>query len=141
VCCAQACLEASGWDLDKAYDALRKKGLAAAAKKASRHAAEGLVGVEVQGTSAAAIVEVNSETDFVARNDLFRKLVRQVAAAALALQPANPATHEVDLQQVQAHAWQGIMPGIMLAAVGPCQDTDGLTSEENRSTCGGCEAT
>jgi elongation factor Ts len=101
----QACLEASGWDVDKAYDALRKKGLAAAAKKASRHAAEGLVGVQVQGTSAAAIVEVNSETDFVARNDLFRRLVSQVATAALALQSVNPVTHEVDLQQVRSSSY------------------------------------
>jgi elongation factor Ts len=76
--------------MDKAYDALRKKGLAAAAKKATRLASEGLVGVATSRTSASvgpavAIVEVNSETDFVARSEMFRGLVGQVAAAALAL--------------------------------------------------------
>jgi elongation factor Ts len=73
----QKSLEEADWDLDKAYEVLRKRGLAAAAKKASRHAADGLVGVAV-GPGAAAIVEVNSETDFVARNELFTGLVQQV---------------------------------------------------------------
>ena len=60
--------------MERAYEALRKKGLAAAAKKSSRHAAEGLVGLaRSPGGEAAAVVEVNSETDFVARNDLFRQ--------------------------------------------------------------------
>ena len=72
-----------GWDADKAYDALRKKGLAAAAKKASRHASEGLVGLASIAASgghgpAVAIIEVNSETDFVSRGELFRGLVSQV---------------------------------------------------------------
>ena len=79
----QSCLVQCGWDMDKAYDALRKKGLAAAAKKSSRHASEGLVGLVASaavGTHgpAVAVVEVNSETDFVSRGDLFRGLVTQV---------------------------------------------------------------
>jgi len=80
------CLEASNWDLNLAFEALRKKGLATAAKKASRHAAEGLVGFRAAGNRVA-VVEVNSETDFVARNDRFRALVGQVLDASLKLEP------------------------------------------------------
>jgi elongation factor Ts len=68
--------------MDAAIDWLRTKGLAAAQKKSSRTAAEGLVGVEVQGTRGAA-VEVNSETDFVAKNDQFQAFVRDVTSVAL----------------------------------------------------------
>lgn len=68
-------------DVEAATDWLRKKGLAAAAKKAGRLASEGLVGVRVEGPRAA-LVEVNSETDFVARNDDFQKLVRSIADLA-----------------------------------------------------------
>jgi elongation factor Ts len=80
--CKRALAE-SGGDLEGAVDWLRKKGLAAAAKKAGRLAAEGLVGVVTEG-SAGAVVEVNSETDFVARNDLFQGFVRTLGALALA---------------------------------------------------------
>ncbi|MGH7115991.1 MAG: translation elongation factor Ts [Stellaceae bacterium] len=73
----------SGGDIEAAVDWLRKKGLAAAAKKAGRVAAEGLVGVAVRGP-AGALVEVNSETDFVARNRAFQSFVRKVAELALA---------------------------------------------------------
>jgi len=66
--CKKALTEAAG-DMTAAMDWLRAKGLAAAAKKSSRTAAEGLIGVEVDGTIGAA-VEVNSETDFVAKNEL-----------------------------------------------------------------------
>src|SRR5690349_16085349 len=65
----------TGGDLEGAVDWLRKKGLAAAAKKAGRVAAEGLVGVATKGKTGAA-VEVNSETDFVARNEEFQAFVR-----------------------------------------------------------------
>lgn len=68
-------------DVEAATDWLRKKGLAAAAKKAGRLASEGLIGVQVQATRGA-MVEINSETDFVARNDDFQKLVRAVAELA-----------------------------------------------------------
>jgi elongation factor Ts len=70
-------------DIEAAVDWLRKKGLAAAAKKAGRVAAEGLVGMATRGT-AGAVVEVNSETDFVARNELFQAFVRTVAGLAVA---------------------------------------------------------
>jgi elongation factor Ts len=75
-------LEAAGGDIEASIDWLRKKGLAAAAKKSGRIAAEGLVGVASNGREAA-IVEVNAETDFVARNDQFQDYVRSVAQLAL----------------------------------------------------------
>jgi elongation factor Ts len=72
----------TGGDIEAAVDWLRKKGLAAAAKKSGRVAAEGLVGVATRGL-AGATVEVNSETDFVARNELFQAFVRTVCVLAL----------------------------------------------------------
>ncbi|MGI9511073.1 MAG: translation elongation factor Ts [Geminicoccaceae bacterium] len=78
--CKKALSENDG-DVETATDWLRKKGLAAAAKKAGRLASEGLVGVRVEGTRGA-LVEINSETDFVARNNDFQKLVRSVADLA-----------------------------------------------------------
>ncbi len=75
-------LDETGGDLEAAVDALRAKGLAAAAKKSSRTAAEGLVGVTVSGTRGVA-VEVNSETDFVAKNDQFQDFVRKTTEVAL----------------------------------------------------------
>ncbi|MFO1089809.1 MAG: translation elongation factor Ts [Hyphomicrobiales bacterium] len=79
--CKKALAETNG-DIEAAIDWLRAKGIAKAAKKASRVAAEGLVGVAVDGKTAA-VVEVNSETDFVARNPDFQKLVSAIAKAAL----------------------------------------------------------
>jgi elongation factor Ts len=78
----KAALSETGGNLEAAVDWLRKKGLSKAAKKAGRVAAEGLVGVAVRATKGI-LVEVNSETDFVARNDLFQGLVKMVADAAL----------------------------------------------------------
>ncbi len=79
--CKSALGETAG-DLQGAVDLLRKKGLAKAAKKAGRTAAEGLVAVALKGTKGV-VVEVNSETDFVARNDLFQGLVKMIADVAL----------------------------------------------------------
>jgi elongation factor Ts len=79
--CKKALAETAG-DLEAAVDWLRKKGLAAAAKKAGRVASEGLVGVAVAG-STGAVVEINSETDFVARNAGFQDLVKNTAALAV----------------------------------------------------------
>src|SRR6187455_1758978 len=79
--CKAALTETNG-DMTAAQDWLRKKGLSKAAKKAGRIAAEGLIGVQVQGTKGV-VVEVNSETDFVARNDLFQGLVKMTAQVAL----------------------------------------------------------
>lgn len=79
--CKAALVENNG-DIQAAVDWLRKKGLSKAAKKAGRVAAEGLVGIAVDGNKGA-VVEVNSETDFVARNDHFQGLVKLIAEAAL----------------------------------------------------------
>jgi elongation factor Ts len=79
----KAALSATNGDMDAAVDWLRAKGLAKAAKKSTRVAAEGLVGIAVQGLTGAA-VEVNSETDFVARNEKFQAMVSDIAKLALA---------------------------------------------------------
>src|SRR5689334_14684455 len=79
--CKSALTETNG-DMQAAQDWLRKKGLSKAAKKAGRIAAEGLIGVTVKGAKGV-MVEVNSETDFVARNDLFQGLVKLVADVAM----------------------------------------------------------
>ena len=81
--CKKALVETNG-NMEDAVDWLRKKGLASAAKKASRIAAEGLVSVYVEG-NAGAVVEVNSETDFVAKNEIFQDYVENSAKAALAV--------------------------------------------------------
>jgi elongation factor Ts len=95
--CKKALNEAAG-DLEAAVDWLRKKGLANAAKKSGRIAAEGLVSVAASGTSGA-VAEVNSETDFVARNDQFQSVAKQIATLALA---ANG-----DVEAVKAAAFPG----------------------------------
>ena len=82
----KSALEETGGDMEKAVDLLRKKGLAKAAKKAGRVAAEGLIGAALTATKGV-VVEVNSETDFVARNDLFQGLVKMIADIALTAGP------------------------------------------------------
>lgn len=79
--CKKALTETDG-DIDKAIDYLREKGIAKAPKKADRIAAEGLVHVETKGNDAV-IVEINSETDFVARNEGFQELVKEIANQVL----------------------------------------------------------
>ena len=78
----KAALEETKGDMEAAVDTLRKKGLAKAAKKTGRVAAEGLIAVKVAGPKGV-LVEVNSETDFVARNDKFQGLVKMIADVAL----------------------------------------------------------
>jgi hypothetical protein len=100
MCLAQRCLSESDWDAAAAFELLRKRGLAAAAKKASRQACEGLVGVAT-APGLAAIVEVNSETDFVARTENFTRLVSQAAQAVLSLGPSGEVSNgEVELEKV-----------------------------------------
>ena len=77
----KAALTETGGDMEAAQDWLRKKGLSKAAKKAGRVAAEGLIGISVRGGKGT-MVEVNSETDFVSRNDLFQGLVKMIADIA-----------------------------------------------------------
>ncbi len=91
-------LQENGGDIEAAVDWLRTKGLAAAAKKAGRTAAEGLVGVSVDGTTGAA-VEVNSETDFVAKNDQFQDFVGTVTKIALGV--------DADLDALKAADYAG----------------------------------
>jgi elongation factor Ts len=81
--CKSALTETNG-EMQAAQDWLRKKGLSKAAKKSGRIAAEGLIGVQVAGAKGV-VVEVNSETDFVARNDLFQGLVKMIANMALSV--------------------------------------------------------
>ena len=81
-------LEANDGDFEKAADYLRQKGLAAAAKKATREANEGLIGTYVHtGSKVAGMVEVNCETDFVARTDTFQALVKDLAMQVVAARP------------------------------------------------------
>ena len=98
--CKKALTENNG-DMEPAVDWLRKNGLAAAAKKAGRAAAEGLVGVAVSGGTGA-VVEVNAETDFVARNGSFQEYVAKVTGIAL----ADPATGG-DVEALKAAAYPG----------------------------------
>ncbi|GAE36057.1 translation elongation factor Ts [Halalkalibacter akibai] len=85
--CKKALTETNG-DMDKAVDFLREKGIASAAKKADRVAAEGLTLVKSEGNKAV-IVEINSETDFVAKNENFQKLVNELATHVLTNSPAS----------------------------------------------------
>ena len=85
--CKKALTETNG-DLDKAIDFLREKGIASAAKKADRVAAEGSTYISVEGNEAV-ILEVNSETDFVAKNEGFQNLVKELASHILAVKPAT----------------------------------------------------
>jgi len=82
----KAALQETAGAIEQAVDLLRKRGLAKAAKKAGRIAAEGLIDVAMED-SKGVVVEVNSETDFVARNDLFQGLVKMIANVALAVGP------------------------------------------------------
>ena len=96
-------LEAANGDFDKAVTLLREKGLAAAAKKASREAKEGLVGVYVHpGSKMAAIVEVNCETDFVARTPEFQQLAKDLAMQVVAARPRWLTPDEVPADVLEA---------------------------------------
>jgi elongation factor Ts len=95
--CKKALVESNG-DIEVAIDWLRKKGLAAAAKKSGRVAAEGLIGV-ASGPQVAGMVEVNAETDFVARNELFQNFVSEVAGIVLVVGE--------DVEQIKAYTFPG----------------------------------
>ena len=94
----KAALTETGGDMEAAIDWLRKKGIAKAAKKAGRVAAEGLIGVAVGGDSGA-LVEVNAETDFVARNDEFKEFVKRAAEIAREVGGDVEKLHETPLNQ------------------------------------------
>ncbi|MBC9177539.1 translation elongation factor Ts [Pseudoroseomonas ludipueritiae] len=95
--CKKALVEADG-NIEAAVDWLRKKGLAAAAKKSGRVAAEGLIGV-ASGPQVAGMVEVNAETDFVARNELFQNFVSEVAGIVLVVGD--------DVEQIKGYTYPG----------------------------------
>ena len=95
-------LEATDGDFDKAVTILREKGLAAAAKKASREAKEGLIGSYVHpGAKMAAIVEVNCETDFVARTPEFQTLVKDLAMQVVAARPRWLSPEDVPAEVIE----------------------------------------
>ena len=96
--CKKALTETNG-DLDAAVDWLRKKGIASAAKKADRVAAEGLVAAVTTGTKGL-VLEVNCETDFVARNEDFKSFVRDVAMHIAAAAPRFVRAEEVPAELV-----------------------------------------
>jgi elongation factor Ts len=100
--CKKALTEAKG-DMDAAVDWLRTKGLAAAAKKSGRVAAEGLVAIAASAGKAA-MIELNSETDFVARNDQFQTLAETIANAAL----TKSATDVAQMEDIQPLVTEGI---------------------------------
>jgi elongation factor Ts len=106
--CKAALTETAG-DMTAAQDWLRKKGLSKAAKKSGRVAAEGLIGIAL-ATGKGVVVEVNSETDFVARNDLFQGLVKMVAQVALKVGP--------DVEKIRAaHAGEATIADALSSAI------------------------
>ena len=100
--CKQALQEADG-DLEKAIDVLRTKGLSAAAKKAGRSTGEGIVGHYIHaGGKIGVLVEVNCETDFVARTDSFQELVRDIAMHIAAADPSVVDRNEVAEELIES---------------------------------------
>ena len=93
--CKKALVESNG-DMEEAIDWLRKQGLSAVAKKSSRVAAEGLIGVSINGVQGA-MVEINSETDFVARNELFQNFVKKCSSLVL--------THKSDIDALKVSSF------------------------------------
>ncbi|MBS2022597.1 MAG: translation elongation factor Ts [Deltaproteobacteria bacterium] len=95
-------LEASGGDMTKAVDWLREKGLSVAAKKSGRAATEGMVGHYIHmGGKIGVLVEVNSETDFTARNERFQALVKDIAMHIAAMNPAYLRREEVPAEVIE----------------------------------------
>jgi elongation factor Ts len=100
--CKRALEETDG-DVEKAVALLRERGVAQAAKKASREAREGLVGSYIHmGGKIGAMIEVNCETDFVARTDEFQKLVRDLAMQVVALAPLYPTVDAIPAADLEA---------------------------------------
>ena len=98
--CKNALVETDG-DIDKAIDLLREKGLSKAAKKSSRIAAEGLVDSYIHGGRIGVLIEVNTETDFVAKNDEFKEFVRDMAMQVAASSPKFVSIEDVPQEEVE----------------------------------------
>jgi elongation factor Ts len=99
--CKNALSETDG-DMDKAIEYLRKKGLSKAAKKAGRIATEGAVVSYIHGGRVGVLLEVNCETDFVAKNEAFTTFCREVALQIAAMNPQAVAREDMDLTKVEA---------------------------------------
>ena len=100
--CKKALVETEG-DLDKATALLRERGVAQAAKKAGRDAREGLIGTYIHtGGRFGALIEVNCETDFVARNEQFQRLVKDLAIQVVALKPLYPTIDSIPADVLDA---------------------------------------
>lgn len=97
--CKNALVETNG-DIEKAIDLLREKGLSSAAKKSSRIASEGLVDSYIHGGRIGVIVEVNSETDFVAKTDEFKQFVKDIAMQVAASNPKYVSRDEVSEEEI-----------------------------------------
>lgn len=98
--CKKALADSSG-DMEKAIDLLRQKGLATAAKKASRAASEGLIGSYIHMDKLGVLVELNCETDFVAKTDDFRELVKDIAMHIAAANPTYVSREEVTADVIE----------------------------------------
>lgn len=98
--CKKALVETEG-DIEKAIDLLREKGLSQAAKKSGRIASEGLVDSYIHGGRIGVLIEVNSETDFVAKTDEFKTFVRDMAMQVAATNPKYVAREDVDEEEVE----------------------------------------
>lgn len=99
--CKEA-LKESGSDIDSAIDYLRKKGLSKAAKKAGRQASEGVISSYIHsGGKIGVLLEVNCETDFVARNEVFQNLVKDIAMHIAAVNPAHISAEDVPAEDVE----------------------------------------
>ena len=98
--CKNALIETNG-DVEKAIDLLREKGLSKAAKKSGRIAAEGLVDAYIHGGRIGVLIEVNSETDFVAKTDEFKQFVKDMAMQVAAANPKYVSKEEVPAEEVE----------------------------------------
>jgi len=98
--CRNALVETEG-DIEKAVDLLREKGLASASKKAGRIASEGLVDSYIHGGRIGVLVEVNSETDFVAKTDEFKEFVKDIAMQVAAANPKYVSREDVPEEEVE----------------------------------------
>jgi elongation factor Ts len=94
-------LQETGADMDKAIDYLRKKGIASAAKKAARIASQGVVTSYLHGARIGVMVEVNCETDFVARNEAFVEFAREVAMQVAAMNPQYVSQEEIPAAAIE----------------------------------------
>jgi elongation factor Ts len=98
--CKKALLECDG-DMEKAVEYLRKKGIAQAAKKATRIASEGIIANYMHGTRIGVLVEVNCETDFVSRNPDFQQFAREVAMQVAAMSPQYVSQEEIPASVIE----------------------------------------